>query len=633
MPKRTGGIGPHPKKYLRLAALLWLLTALPSAGWAQTPNAAGRTVLPDGALLTTPVGGLARTRSEARIVPVTGQDFARALRVTIGADAPDTNVTQLTMPVSVPIARGDVLMASFSLRGAGRGGGPGRVALLFERASDPYTQSVTFVASGAHEPGAWRRFAVPFTAAASYAPGEAMVSLRLAFGPQTVEVGGLSVVDYGRDRTLDALQAQAARDSPLGAVRVAVRRTEAHQTLVGLGGDFCQPRYGATTPMDAVGRYNLAHLHVAQARVGIPLNDWTPARGIYRDDAQAHAALLLMQDLSRRGIPLIGTVWEGPSWMLPGQPEQSGRTLAPDMYGDCIEAVARFLVTARDTYGVTVDEFSFNEPDYGVNFRFTPGQMAAFIRQAGPRFQALGLRTRFLIGDTTGGSPLAGFAGPLLADATLTPYLGPIAFHSWDALGSPDAPYQEVAALGHRYGKAIWCTEAGHDSALWQASPPAWGTWENGLRTAQAYAKTLRLSGAAVMDYWTYQDNYPLVDATGTRPYPVLAVVRQMEDALPRGATVVGTTVSDESLEALVTTGPGSARFSILLVAPAGGGTVMLSGLPPGAAVRVVVSDADHQGASLPSRRVDRLGHLSVPVPPRSVVTVLGGMGARSPAS
>ena len=35
---------------------------------------------------------------------------------------------------------------------------------------------------------------------------------------------------------------------------------------------------------------------------------------------QAHAALLQMQLLSRRHIPIIGTVWEGPQWMLGGQP-------------------------------------------------------------------------------------------------------------------------------------------------------------------------------------------------------------------------------------------------------------------------------------------------------------------------
>jgi O-glycosyl hydrolase len=62
--------------------------------------------------------------------------------------------------------------------------------------------------------------------------------------------------------------------------------------------------------------------------------------------------------------------------MLPGTTEQGGRTLPRERYDDCIEAIAQFLVTARDKYGATVDYFSFNEPDYGINFKFTPAQMA-----------------------------------------------------------------------------------------------------------------------------------------------------------------------------------------------------------------------------------------------------------------
>jgi hypothetical protein len=96
-----------------------------------------------------------------------------------------------------------------------------------------------------------------------------MASLRFAFGPQTVEIGGLTVVSFGKSKTADELIAIAAQRNPLGAARVAVRLSETRQTLIGFGGNFAQPRYGATEPMDAVGRYNLRHLRVAHARIGI----------------------------------------------------------------------------------------------------------------------------------------------------------------------------------------------------------------------------------------------------------------------------------------------------------------------------------------------------------------------------
>jgi hypothetical protein len=43
----------------------------------------GKSILPEGALLTTPVGGLERTKTTTQIAPVTGQAFTRALRVVV----------------------------------------------------------------------------------------------------------------------------------------------------------------------------------------------------------------------------------------------------------------------------------------------------------------------------------------------------------------------------------------------------------------------------------------------------------------------------------------------------------------------------------------------------------------------
>jgi hypothetical protein len=176
-----------------------------------------------------------------------------------------------------------------------------------------------------------------------------------------------------------------------------------------------------------------------------------------------------MQMMARRKIPITGSVWEGPQWMVGGTPEQGGKTLPRERYDDCIEAVAQFLVTARDKYNAPVDYFSFNEPDYGINFKFTPAQMAEFIRLAGPRFAALGLKTKFLTADTANGSNFVEYARPLLEDKTIAPYLGPLAFHSWDVLGATDEKYTGIAALGRQYNRPVWCTEAGHDAQLWQA--------------------------------------------------------------------------------------------------------------------------------------------------------------------
>jgi len=479
------------------------------------------------------------------------------------------------------------------------------------------------------QPDRWRAVHVPFQAAETYAPGEAMASLRLAFGPQTIVIGGLEVRNFGKSRTLEEVVAAAAARSPIGAVRVSLDRSRKAQTMVGLGGNFCQPRYGSTEPMDAVGRFNLDRLKVAHARVGIPLNWWAPEPGVYKDEAQAHASFLLMQDLSRRRIPIVGSVWEGPAWMLGGSREQMGRTLPPDKYDACIEAIARYLTTARDTYGVTVEHFSFNEADLGVNFKFTSAQIAAFIRRAGPRFKALGLKTKLLVGDTANGAATVRYCRPLLTDRELAPYLGPIAFHCWDALSAPDAQYAGIAALGKEFGKPVWCLEAGHDAQLWQ-QPNPWESWENALRTALAYERTIRLTGATIMDYWTYQDNYPLVSRDGKKGFPVFHVMAQMESVFAPGATVVAARADNEDVRAIGVVGPGSGQAGVLIVNQSGPGTVTVSGFASrGVApasrrqtVRIETSTSSGQRRSV-TAPVGPGGAVRVDVPARSVVTVV----------
>ncbi|HLV81370.1 MAG TPA: hypothetical protein VKT32_13880, partial [Chthonomonadaceae bacterium] len=213
-------------------ALVALLAAGGAASAQDSTLVGGQSVLPPDALLTTPVGGLERTNATAEVVPASGQPFARGLRVTVRANAPETNATQLTMPISTPVAAGDVLLASCFLRGASASGTPAQVELLFERSVDPWTKSITYDVMAPPAPGRWKRFLVPFTAAESYRPGEAMVSLRFAFGPQTVEVGGLSVVDFGRSKRMEALIGLAAAAIPLGRQTVTVRLSATKQPIL-----------------------------------------------------------------------------------------------------------------------------------------------------------------------------------------------------------------------------------------------------------------------------------------------------------------------------------------------------------------------------------------------------------------
>src|SRR4051794_33215372 len=100
--------------------LEWIVLAMAAVAGVVPSRAPGqdseRPVVAANALLTTPVGGLERTQATASIVPVSGQGFASALRVKIGASAPDSNVTQLTIRNAAAVKKGDALLASISVR-------------------------------------------------------------------------------------------------------------------------------------------------------------------------------------------------------------------------------------------------------------------------------------------------------------------------------------------------------------------------------------------------------------------------------------------------------------------------------------------------------------------------------------
>ena len=75
------------------------------------------------------------------------------------------------------------------------------VGFVFESKA-PMVRSASYEAvAGAR----WQRFDVPFAATGDYAPGQAIVDLRLGYLPQVVEIGGLSLVNYGSAVKLESL--------------------------------------------------------------------------------------------------------------------------------------------------------------------------------------------------------------------------------------------------------------------------------------------------------------------------------------------------------------------------------------------------------------------------------------------
>ncbi|MGB8352303.1 MAG: endo-1,4-beta-xylanase [Chthoniobacteraceae bacterium] len=136
---------------------------------------------------------------------------------------------QITQHNREAIRKGDVLLAHFYLRTVKSSleSGEGFVQFVVED-SRSYSKNARFDASALSE---WREFFVPFTATADYPPGGASVIFRAGFQPQTVEITGLAIRDFGASEDFWKLQGAARKLSYPGLASDAPWRAEADRRI------------------------------------------------------------------------------------------------------------------------------------------------------------------------------------------------------------------------------------------------------------------------------------------------------------------------------------------------------------------------------------------------------------------
>ncbi len=158
---------------------------------------------PDGGLPVVPEEPAAFTfvsegpkQAVAEIVPVSGQPFANAWRVEVLAQPPNPWKVQLVTRSGAPVKRGDVLWARFFLRctASRQESGEGRLTLVFETADENHDKSIDLTVGAGKD---WKEFAFPFTCRHDLPAGGAQIALRVGFRPQTIEVGGIGILNYG----------------------------------------------------------------------------------------------------------------------------------------------------------------------------------------------------------------------------------------------------------------------------------------------------------------------------------------------------------------------------------------------------------------------------------------------------
>src|SRR5260221_4208836 len=158
---------------------------------------------------------------KAEVVPVTGMPFASAWRLTtLWLPATADNNTEYAIRIRARIAlavqKSDLVVAAFQMRCVTPAGGECATRLNVERAVSPYTKSYS---QPLLSTAAWHAERIAFRMAESYAPNEFFVDFWMGQQVQTVEIGDISLLNYGpnvqpADLGIDTLYDGAAADAP-----------------------------------------------------------------------------------------------------------------------------------------------------------------------------------------------------------------------------------------------------------------------------------------------------------------------------------------------------------------------------------------------------------------------------------
>jgi O-glycosyl hydrolase len=142
------------------------------------------------------------------------------------------------------------------------------------------------------------------------------------------------------------------------------------------------------------------------------------------------------------------------------------------------------------------------------------------------------------------------FATQIMADPSIYPYLGPLAFHCWWSEDMPDSEFERVAAYGKAWNKEVWCSELGFDAMSWKIKGMN-ESWDYALRFARISHRMLKYAEVEVSLYWTWQDNYAIMSEDTQKKYPSYYVTRHQTDYMNTGTQVVHSISSDPQVLAV----------------------------------------------------------------------------------
>ncbi len=118
--------------------------------------------------------------------------FTQAIQVVTTTQPPKPQNLQLNQVNSAAINQSDTLYVELYARAVGSSTSA-QTTVIFEQ-KVTFTQSLNYTATVGTQ---WQKLQLPFSALGSYIAGNAQLNLRLGFAPQTIQLGGIKVLNYG----------------------------------------------------------------------------------------------------------------------------------------------------------------------------------------------------------------------------------------------------------------------------------------------------------------------------------------------------------------------------------------------------------------------------------------------------
>lgn len=334
---------------------------------------------------------------------------------------------------------------------------------------------------------------------------------------------------------------------------ITVNLNSNRQTMLGVGGDAV---FNAAT--DAIRSYWFANVAVTRYRNVLPMRIswceasagvnymWSPTEGTYDKTSPCITReVAQLQNMKASGVPINCMIWNTPPWAV------SGGNPNPAKFDALTTAWTEYLRWLRDEQGgILVDYIGINEPDQltagNIVPHYTPAQYTEMVQRAGPKFAALGLTTKWLVGEGAYVAANDPYVTAVMGDSVASPYVGGISFHAYDTSsaygseGTAAGGWEGVFTNYGQYGLPVLMTEgcAIFNNATFNNQ----SSWYETARTqALNYWHILYLGHCSTYGFYEFSTFH---GGTNLATAPFFYVVKDICENMKSGGVMVTTTTS-----------------------------------------------------------------------------------------